>query len=314
MMTEQQTLSITILGAGAIGCLYGLHLAERHHLTFLAKNEERIRKIRENGLVFREDGRETIRRIRIASSGTLLPVQDMVLVTVKAHQLEQAVRENKLLLQQGAPIVCLLMNGGDNARFLRGIVPAERLVLATTTHNAMRFPNHLIQHTAWGTTCVGPDSDAGRLVAETLKAAGFPTHVEVEIRRVIWKKLFVNAVINPLTALHGVRNGVVVSDPRLFAQVPEILSEGIAAAEREGFAFSLQDVCDQVLQVARETAEGESSMLQDLRRGHLTEIDEINGVVVRFCGKHGLPCPRNSELVRRIHDLEKSSPGSLRGN
>ena len=299
---------VSVLGAGSIGFLYGIHLARHCRVTLIGHNPERIRSIRDHGILFREN--ETERRIYpvpITLSGMLSESPDLVLVTLKAHQIQQAVEENKSLFMAGDPIVCLLMNGGDNARFFKNLVPRERLVLATTTHNAMTLPGNCIQHTAGGITTLGPDGPAVHFTARLLADSGFTTEIDPDIHRIIWKKLFVNAVINPLTAIHGVRNGEIARNPQYVPQIRGILEECLHAARCEGFDFEENEILHHILHIAENTALGESSMLQDLHHGKTTEIDEINGFIAEICEKHSLPCPYNRELVKQVHSLEQKA-------
>ena len=300
--------NIAVLGAGAIGCLYGLRLARQNSVVLLGRNPEKIRKMRDHGILLQSSSREERYFVDTGLSGTFsqqLPPMDLVLVTVKAHQLAKAVEENHALFLRGNPIVCLLMNGGDNPRFFNNLIPEERLVLAITTYNSMRINDTLIRHSDLGLTTVGPDTPNGNKVAGILREAGFAPSIDPDIRRSIWKKLFVNSIINPLTAIHGIYNRDLLDSSRFMPQIDQILTEAIRIARAEGYLFDFDEMKKHVLRIAENTGKCESSMLQDIRHKRLTEIDEINGTLVRLAQKHELPCTVNMELIRHIHLLEK---------
>ncbi len=296
--------AVTVIGAGAIGMLYGARLASRHRITLLCRTAEQAAEINSAGINLECEGKTVNVRLEAGVNGTELPPQDLVIFTVKAHQLAAAAAAAEPLLRRNRPAVCLLMNGGDNPGFLRGIADEKQILQAVSTGNSTRTGIAALKYTSGGITCIGPASPAGISAAEIFSTSGIKTELRADIGRTIWKKLFVNAVINPLTALHGIRNGEIADRPDLQTAIRRITAETAAAAETAGFHFDIDETVRNILAVAANTAEGKSSMLQDIRNGRRTEIDEINGFIVRTCASAGLTAPANAELVRQVHALE----------
>jgi 2-dehydropantoate 2-reductase len=133
-----------------------------------------------------------------------------------------------------------------------------------------------------------------------------PVRAVDDIDQRLWRKLAVNSVINPLTALHDCRNGAVLELPGIDALLPALCAEVCAAANAEGLALNAAQLVDDVRHVCRVTAQNRSSMLQDIAARRLTEIDFINGYVVHKAAQYGLDCPQQRALYMQIQDLERA--------
>ena len=145
-----------------------------------------------------------------------------------------------------------------------------------------------------------PRRDAGARAFETLfREAGFSVRTVPAIEREVWRKALVNAAINPVTALHGVPNGDLASEP-LRSEALALLDEAYRVAETEPFGLSLAEARRDFDQVVRATAENRSSMLQDLDRGRPTEIEAISGEILRLGEARGLRLPATRAIVERV--------------
>lgn len=146
---------------------------------------------------------------------------------------------------------------------------------------------------------------ATRWFAELLRSGGIPVREVEELRREEWRKLLVNAAINPVTADHGILNGRLAEDPWR-SQALHLLREARDAAGLDGVVFDESEVERDLFRVVRGTADNRSSMLQDLERGRPTEIEAISGAVLRVAWKHGIDLPATRRAVDRILEHVRS--------
>ena len=178
----------------------------------------------------------------------------------------------------------------------------------TTAEGATLLGVGHVRHAGFGPTVVSPASDerldeAVRL-AEFMSENGFDATSEAGLRKVLWKKLFVNAAINPITALLGVLNGQVVEIPAARELLADVVREVAAVATADGVLGEETDMVERVEKVARATAANSSSMLQDVTNRQRTEIDAILGSIMDRAEKHGIPVPVCTTLYRAVKALE----------
>ncbi|WP_435185949.1 ketopantoate reductase family protein [Halobellus sp. EA9] len=298
-------MEIVVFGAGSIGSLLGGLLARvPDHGVTLVGREAHVDAIRQEGL--RITGREAFTvRPDATTDGTDLAA-DLALVTVKAFDTESAARE---LRTGDFRAVCSLQNGMGNEDVLAEALDCPVLG-GTTSYGAVREAPGEVAWNGAGDLVVGPweprdcDDVAGE-VAEAFRAAG----VDAEradadgIRKRLWEKLAVNAAINPTTALARVENGALAAPPAADLVAP-IAREVAATAQAVGVDLGGGETIEAVEAVVDATAENESSMCHDVRRGRRTEIDVINGYVVERAREAGIDVPTNRTLWTLIRAWE----------
>ena len=126
-----------------------------------------------------------------------------------------------------------------------------------------------------------------------------------DINRELWIKLLINAAINPLAAITGMKNGDLVNDPEVMNMMWAVIKEGSSVCENLGIHIGREDVFQRVIEVAETTAGNSSSMLQDVTKGQKTEIEAINGVIVENGRRLGVETPVNEKLLSRVVSLTK---------
>lgn len=219
-------------------------------------------------------------------------------MTLKAWQVSDAVKSLASTLPVTTPIL-LIHNGMGTIEELQNI--QQPLLMGTTTHAARRDGNVII-HVANGITHIGParqqDGDYSYL-ADILQTVLPDVAWHNNIRAELWRKLAVNCVINPLTAIWNCPNGELRHHPQ---EIMQICEEVAAVIEREGHHTSAEDLRDYVMQVIDATAENISSMLQDIRALRHTEIDYINGFLLRRARAHGIAVPENTRLFEMVKE------------
>jgi len=292
-------MHILVVGAGAIGTLYAARLSTEHDVTLVTHRPEQADAIRASGV--RVTGVDAIER-RLNATARLERVEpgSLVLLTTKVYANGDAVRPLAPLLPEDAVILCLQNGLGGEAvvrEAVRGRCPVLRGI---TNFGAIFVEPGVVSLRARGDTLV-EDGPKGAMLAEVFTRCGLAGRVSRDMQREVWKKLIVNCVINPLTAMTGMEVGW-IADGRIDPLKRQIIDECLAVARHEGVTFD-----EDLVRMLNETygpSRNLSSMYQDLRQGRRTEIDFMNGAVVDLGRRHGLPCPINRALVEIVRAME----------
>lgn len=298
-----------ILGAGSIGCLFAAHLRLAGTATrVVLRDAHSLAQWHAVGGIELRDERGSRLVPMPALAGAAAPAGsiDKLLVCTKAHQTRAALEALRDAIAAPALIV-LLQNGMGVREQVATLLPDAIVLNALSTEGAYQVERFRVVHAGRGETLVGAGVANLCDVAQRTAAAlhcDLPVRAVDDIDRRLWRKLAVNSVINPLTALHDCRNGAVLDLPDIDTLLPALCAEVCAVANAEGLALDCAQSIDDVRHVCRATAQNRSSMLQDIAARRLTEIDFINGYIVQRAAQHGLACPRQQTLYRRIKELE----------
>jgi len=303
-------LRIVVFGAGAIGSLFGALLAEHGHLVTLVGNRQHMERIEEEGLrVETVSGCGRTVPVATALGGVDWGGVELLLLTTKAYDVVRAARQLRGVLPAGVPVICL--QNGVGVEEMVGRELGSNPVLRGVTWQASEFlaPGR-IRHTATGKTLVGPPKNhpshlgfVTRLV-KVFSDAGLPTEYVENVERHVWVKTAINAAINPLGAIMGVRNGELLGVEGVESTIDNIVGECVDVAARVGVELDRGAVSRQVVRTIRDTADNKNSMLQDIERGKRTEIDFINGAVCGLGEKFGVPTPLNRLLLQLVKKIE----------
>lgn len=301
-------MRIAIIGAGAMGCLYGGYLSKSgQDVVLIDHRQTTVDKINQYGVRIDESDSTLVVRPRAALS-QYTGTADLVIVLVKTTATSAALADIGSLLTENT-LVMTLQNGFGNAEQLASVIPPERILVGTTAHGSQLLEAGHIRHTGSGLTAIGAfgglaDSQV-QAVAQLLIKAGFETKVENDVMRLVWQKLFTNVGINALTALLGLTNGAIIERPEIRMQMRDLVFEAVAVAGSQGYVFDPDEIYQQCLNVAARTAANRSSMLQDVSRGRMTEIRQMNGIVADLGERSGIPVSCNRDITRQILALEK---------
>jgi 2-dehydropantoate 2-reductase len=298
-------MKITVLGCGALGQLWLASLYKQGHEV---QGWLRVPQPFCHVDLVETDG-STFNSSLTANDPEFLASSDLLLVTLKAWQVSEAVKTLAASLPASSPII-LLHNGMGTLEELNSL--RQPMLLGVTTHAVKRDGNVMV-HVAHGTTHIGPGNAAGSDfsgLADVLHQALADVAWHDNIIPASWNKLAVNCVINPLTVLYNCLNGELKNHRE---EVVSICQEVAQVMEREGHHTSPESLLDYVEQVISSTAANVSSMLQDVRVERHTEIDYITGYLLRRARAHGLSLPVNSRLYelikRKENEYERSSSG-----
>ena len=307
-------MKIGILGAGALGCAMGGVLTEAGHEVWLInRNAVQVDAMNSRGLVLRTDGVDRTVPVRATTTaqGVEGGVVDLVLVLVKSFHTAQAMQAATSLLGPDT-VVLSLQNGLGHEDILADIVGRERLLAGKTYVGGTQLaPGHVIAGTHNRLTLIG-ELDGGlservQRIAEIFNNAGLDTTVSANIMGVLWDKLLVNVATGALSGITRLPYGPLYQVPELEACAVAAVREAMAVARASGIQLSMAEPINAWrLAGAGLPPEFKPSMLQSLEKGFITEIDYINGAVVRQGAKVGVPTPVNQTLVACIKGIEQS--------
>ena len=295
---------VLVFGAGALGSFVAALLSRRNEVTIVARHET-VAVVRSAG--FRVHGLTeiTAHPMAVTDVEAVPSPVDVALLTVKAYDTEAACAS----LAKVRPVVAVTMqNGLDNARHLERV--SDRVVVALTSIGVTRLSPGVVRHAGLGPTVVGAwraNGGDAAAIASMLTDAGLAATVADDVHRELWLKAAVNAGINPLTAIHRVVNGALLSDPALAVEMVAAAREVARVAAAAGIRLDEDEVETRVREVAASTAGNRSSMLQDVERGSRTEIEAITGIVLREARRLDVAAPVNERLYVQVRGLEKPS-------
>ncbi|MEO7039959.1 MAG: 2-dehydropantoate 2-reductase [Candidatus Elarobacter sp.] len=225
---------------------------------------------------------------------------DAVLVAVKSYATASALAPLRGVLRPHA-LVASVQNGIDNAEIARAALPGVRVVAGSTMQGAVSLGDGRIRPIRRAPTVFARDDTAPPTsdeLAAAFRAAGLDASVVDDPAPLLWRKLVVNAALNPVGALARRTNGDVVTDPDLAPLARTLALEAGAVAAASG--IDAGDAWATVQAAGRETAANQSSMLQDVDAGRPTEIEAICGAIVRRAGAHGIPVPLTEAMLRLV--------------
>lgn len=293
-------MKIGILGTGAMGSLFAAYLAPYASVAVLGTWRNAIDTINARGICIERDGITERVRVRAFENPYAISGMDVALLAVKAHQTERAAQWANCILRANG-LALTLQNGLGNYELLMTHVGVERAAMGVTMQGATLLgPAHVRHAGRGGTTLAATAATHDRLeiVMDLFNHAGIETHLAENVASLVWGKLVVNSAINALTAIYRQPNGWLVENPQARALMSAAAIETANVANALGVKLPYSDPVERVVQVATATASNQSSTLQDVLRGAPTELDRINGAVIREAKRLGIPTPVNEKLVR----------------
>lgn len=295
---------VGIIGAGAMGTLFGYHLAEACDVTLLDSNPAVGEAIERTGLIVNDS---PPRKVVVAAHPRELFGSHVLFLFVKAVDTLRALRPFAGELNPASPIVSLQNGIGNEDAIKTALGGAVPVILGITTESSHTLEPGHVRSSEQGNTIIGSTSASpttSRTVAELLTSSGLRASVVYDIRPHLWGKLVANAAINALSALLDCEAGAILRDPNA-SHLAESLAEeaaNVAAALRVNLPFV--NPWQYVTEVVALGADAKSSMAFDLESGHPSEIDHINGAIVAFGRRTGTTTPYNDAMVRLLKARE----------
>jgi len=303
-------MRICIVGCGAVGSLFAANLSRLDDVEVWAYDASRphVDAINAGGLRLSGAG-EVVGRPRATADPQELPPCDFGIVATKAMHTEAAIRATAHAFRDGS--VATVQNGLGNEETLAAHV--ERVIRGTTfPAGKIVAPGH-VQWDVKGDTTFGPfeakpaAADEIGLLADACTRAGMPTSAVADARGPQWRKVIFNASTNPIGALTGLTHGRVCERPDVRALVSGLVDEGKAVARAQGIVLDA-DPEELIDHAARPDVayDHKASMLQDVEAHRATEIDYLNGGIVRYGLEHGVPTPLNEAIWALVKGVEQS--------
>ena len=311
-MKQNDWPRIAVVGAGAVGCYFGGMLARAGVPVTLIGRAAHVRAINRDGLFI--DSIHFKETVSVAASTELAAVRDadIVLFAVKTVDTESAA---KLLAPHLAPdtIVVSLQNGVDNVEridFAAGIQAIPAVVYIAVEMVGLGR----VKHSGRGDLIIGdpsPNHDATKSelaqIAATFTRAGVPCRVSADITGELWEKLIMNCAYNAISALSRTKYGRIARDPGTIEVMKRVVNEAVAVGNAAGVKLSADKMFAAVLKLGSEAIpEAISSTAQDIVRGKPTEIDSLNGFLVRRGAELIVPTPINETLYSLVKLLEQA--------
>jgi 2-dehydropantoate 2-reductase len=303
----QKSLKVAVMGAGAVGCYYGGMLARAGHDVELIARPHHVHAIRRDGLRMQTTTFDDHVHLAASSEPDAVQGARLVLFCVKSTDTEVAGALIRPHLAPDALVLCL-QNGVDNADRLRSVLP-QHAVAAAVVYVAtdMAGPGH-VRHHGRGELVIEP-SAASDAVAQALIAAGVPTEISDNVRGALWAKLILNCAYNAVSAITQLPYGQTVAGEGVPDLMRDVVAECLAVAQADGVQVA-GDVYAAVDKLAASMPGQLSSTAQDLARGKPTEIDYLNGLIVKRGAALGIATPANRVLWALVKLLEGKKPAS----
>ena len=301
-------MKIAILGAGAMGGLYGAYLSLRNQVTLIDINADTVRKINEDGLkVQTKDGEVKIYRPAAVTAPYGGEAADLVIVFTKSLHTYAALSQNKALLDSNTYILSL-QNGSGHENIISQFADTSHVLIGTTQHNADIPEAGVLYHKGVGTTYIGSlsgDTKPISHIGEAFNACGLETILSDNVQRVVWNKLFTNVSISALTAIFQVPLGKISSNPYTWAICKRLIKEAVDVAAAMGMDFDYDEKVAEVKAIGDNNPTGLTSIYLDVKNGYKTEVDTISGSVVSAGQKCGVPTPSHCFVVDYIKAKEE---------
>lgn len=294
---------IAVMGAGAVGCYYGAMLARAGRAVTLIGRPHHVQAVERSGLRLQTATSDEAVRLHASTEPSGLRGAELVLFSVKSSDTETAGRVMAPYLEREAAVVTL-QNGVDNAERLAGTLGREVIPACVYVAVEMAGAGH-VRHHGRGELVIGRAAQS-ETIAATFRGAGIPVDISANVMGALWAKLVVNCAYNALSAIAQRPYGELVQAAGIPQVMREIVEECLAVARAARVELS-GDMHEAVRGIARSMPGQFSSTAQDLARGKPTEIDHLNGFVVRKGEALGVPAPVNRTLVALVKLLERNA-------
>ncbi|MDR3437223.1 ketopantoate reductase family protein [Telmatospirillum sp.] len=305
-------MKICFVGAGALGCAIGGMLAKSgSQVSLVNHNQAHVEAINRDGLIMRESGEDTPVKVFAATDCAGIGIVDLVIILVKSGSTEAAIESARSIVGPET-VVMSLQNGLGHEDVLSKVVDRSHLLAGKTyVGGVMLAPGHIIAGVAGKLTYIGEldgsISPRATRIADEFSRAGLTTVVSPNIVGTIWDKLLINVATGAVSGITRLPYGDLYKVPEIEACAVAAVAEAMAVARAQNVVLSIKQPRDAwMMAAAGLPADFKASMLQSLERGKVTEVDFINGAVVRAGKACGIPTPVNETLVACIKGIEHS--------
>ncbi len=303
-------MKIVVVGPGAIGCLFAAYLAKsKEDVWLLDKSISRAAKINECGVSLEGSSGVWQAKPKATANITEIGKADLVILCVKSFHTKMAIEQIVPLLNEETKILTL-QNGIGNVEIISELVGQERVIAGVTNEGATLIDVGKIRHGGRGETIIGTVDGktpvAMRMIREIFNKVGLECKMSRDIKSLLWSKLIINVGINALSAITRLPNGKLIEYEGTKRILRDAVTEAAKIAKRKRIKLVFDDPLAKVEAVCEGTQDNYSSMLQDVLRKKRTEVEFINGVIVRLACELGMDVPTNKFLLDLVKTIESS--------
>jgi len=304
-------MRIAIVGSGAMGSLFGGLLSESGNEVYLLDIwKEHVETINRKGLWIEGlSGDRFIKIKAVTEPKEIDGISDLIIIFVKSYHTESAAKNISLLVGENTSILTL-QNGLGNFEILSNIFGSEKVIAGTTSYGATMLGPGRVRHAGIGPTAIGELNGkiTNRIekIAQVLSQAEIKSKTSDNVLGLVWSKLLINVGINALGVLIRVKNGELVKGKYSLKLQRELVEEASEVAKRKGVKLIHQDMVKEVALICEKTSANVNSMLQDVLKKRKTEIDFINGAIVREGKKLNISTPVNQVITNLIKAVEEA--------
>jgi len=296
-------MNIVVMGAGAIGSLFGALLFKKNNVTLIGRTPH-VKAIRKTGLIIENETKLKINAEDSADKINIYP--DLLILTVKSFDTSKAMHQVIQIIDDHT-IILSLQNGLDNIDKIESVVDGKQIIVGVTNQGAFFSRPGSVRHTGKGKTYIGElngkKTNRIKHIADLFNEVGITTIVSEDIIKEIWCKGIINSSINPLTTIFQCKNGYLLKNPILEKIVESVCSESTNIAKVNGIDISYNLTIQKTKEVINNTSENYSSMVQSFRKGKKTEIDSINGKFVNIGKVFSIDTSMNELLVHLVKTM-----------
>ena len=302
-------MRVVIVGPGALGSFLAGFLSKNAQVILLDKDARRAERISKSGINCEGVSGKWSAKISATAHPSEIGSADLIIICTKAYDTKEAVLRAKPLVAKDT-VILTLQNGLGNADIISEVLGGADILAGVTHHGVTLLGEGSIVHAGSGETVIGSiDGEipvAVRQIREVFNKSNIETRVSRDIKSIIWSKLVINTGINALGAITRLKNGELVELETTAEILRAAVTEAVRVAKKKRIKLIYDDPIAKVESVCEATAGNICSMLQDVTRKKKTEIDFINGVIVRQGRSAGIPTPINSLLVNLVKAIESS--------
>jgi 2-dehydropantoate 2-reductase len=298
-----------VLGAGAVGCFFGGVLARAGKDVLLIARDNHVQAIKKNGLFMECQTFQEHVTIEASSRIEDIADADLILCCVKSPDTERAIREIKALIKSDT-LILSLQNGVDNAERMSQVVPNKVISAVVYVAAGMGGDGH-VKHFGRGELIIGVANQAESIsselqeICEIFLSANIPCAVSNNIQRELWLKFLVNCSYNGISAIGQITYGEMAQQENTWQLINDLTTEFLLVAHHENIDISEDEAQRVNEQIAKTMAGQRSSTAQDLLRHKPTEIDYLNGLIVRKAKEHGLKVPNHQAIYTLVKMIEQ---------
>jgi 2-dehydropantoate 2-reductase len=310
-------MKIVIVGPGAMGCLISAAIArslatgkqDKDEVWLLDKNKPRAEKISRNGISVETGSGKWLAKVNATAAPKEIGQADLLIIATKSYDTKSAISlANPAITDE--TYILTLQNGIGNIEIISEVTGDDRVIAGTTSIGVTLLDTACIRYAGQGETIIGKLDGTTpvilRSIREIFNRAKLETKISRDIKSILWSKLIINCGINALSAVTRLKNGHLIEFEGTRRLLRQAVTEAIKVAKRKRIKLIYDDPLAKVESVCEATASNVSSMLQDILRKKRTEIDFINGVILRHGQELGIPVLVNSMLVDLVKTIEAS--------